>query len=496
MDFLDPVKIRRHKYRLISGYVLLGIAIFLTTVVLIFLSFGYGVGKGGQIIQNGLVFVSSQPNPAQINLNGNNSGSGTNARLQLPAGQYTLSLTKTGYRPWVRSVGVEGGSVEHFDYPFLFPVALNPTTVEQYASQPALVLQSPNQRWVLIAKVGSNTDFDEYDLNSPKTLSATLTTVSIPSTLLSDPTASQTMTLVGWSADNNHVLLLDSYSGGSDYILLDRTTPSNSLNLTKQLNLTSTDQLSLINKAYDSYYIWDSSTSVLSSATLTNLTPVTLISHVLNYDSYGTNMILYATTSATAGEVDINLYNSGQIFNLRRVNADPPYLLNFTQYGGKWYYAIGDTGNDKIYIYQNPIQALRNQSGQPIIPVYIMKLAGANFLQFSTNTQFIAAESGDNFAVYDAENANGYAYSLTQPLAAGQHASWMDGDRLMLTSDDHVVIFDYDHANLQTLQPAIDQSAPLFNPSFSYMYTLADAPLVAGVAAASVNFTSTTMLAP
>ena len=88
MDFLDPVKIRRHKIRLITGYALLGVAIFLTTTVLIFLAFGYGVGKDGQIIQNGLVFVSSKPNPAQINLNGNNTGSSTNARLQLPAGQY------------------------------------------------------------------------------------------------------------------------------------------------------------------------------------------------------------------------------------------------------------------------------------------------------------------------------------------------------------------------------------------------------------------------
>src|ERR1039458_10357287 len=115
MDFLDPIKVRRHKYRMFAGYALLGVAIFLTTVVLIFLAFGYGGGKNGQIIQNGLVFVSSQPNPAQINLNGNNSGSSTNSRLQLPAGQYTMTLTKTGYRPWVRSLGVEGGSVEHFD---------------------------------------------------------------------------------------------------------------------------------------------------------------------------------------------------------------------------------------------------------------------------------------------------------------------------------------------------------------------------------------------
>ena len=496
MDFLDPVKIRRHKIRLITGYALLGVAIFLTTTVLIFLAFGYGVGKDGQIIQNGLVFVSSKPNPAQINLNGNNTGSSTNARLQLPAGQYTMTLTKTGYRPWVRSLGVEGGSVEHFDYPFLFPVSLNTSSVTQYSAQPALVLQSPNQRWLLIADPGSLSDFDEYDLSSSKQLAANLTTVSIPAALLPTTAAAQTMTLVGWSSDNVHVLLLDTYAGGSNYILFDRQTPSDSVDLTKVLNLSSTMQLSLINNAYDNYYIWDSSDGTLSTANLSVPTPTTVLPRVISFASYGTNMVLYVTASTTAAEVDVNLEQGGTVYDLRKISADPPYQLDFTKYGGNWYYAIGDNVSNKIYIYENPVSELQGQPGQPIVPVYIMKIAEANYLAFSSNTQFIVAENSDNFAVYDADNAKGYAYTLTQPLAAAQHATWMDGDRLMLTSNSAVVIFDYDHANLQSLQPAIDGTVPMFDPTFGYMYSLANAPLVAGQTTAPVNFTSTPMLTP
>jgi hypothetical protein len=289
---------------------------------------------------------------------------------------------------------------------------------------------------------------------------------------------------------------LHSYSGGSEYILLDRQTPADSLNLTKQLNLTPSMQLSLINDAYDSYYVFDSSSGTLSSATLSTPTPTALLSGVINFGSYGTKMILYATSSATAGEVNINIYNGGQTYTLRQVSADPPYLLNFTQYSGNWYYAIGDNGNNKIYIYENPVAALQSQPKEPIVPVYIMKISAANYLEFSTNAQFIVAENGDDFTVYDVENANGYAYTLLQPLMAGQHATWMDGDRLMLTSNDHAVIFDYDHANLQTLQAAISQTVPMFDPSFHYMYSLSDAPLVAGEASPAVNFTSTPMLVP
>jgi hypothetical protein len=221
-----------------------------------------------------------------------------------------------------------------------------------------------------------------------------------------------------------------------------------------------------------------------------------VLPRVISFASYGTNMVLYVTASTTAGEVDVNLEQGGTVYDLRKISADPPYQLDFTKYAGNWYYAIGDNVSNKIYIYENPVSELQGQPGQPIVPVYIMKIAEANYLAFSSNTQFIVAENSDNFAVYDADNAKGYAYTLTQPLAAAQHATWMDGDRLMLTSNSAVVIFDYDHANLQSLQPAIDGTVPMFDPTFGYMYSLANAPLVAGQTTAPVNFTSTPMLTP
>src|SRR5579863_1709038 len=138
MDFINPTKRRQNKYMLISGYFLVGVAVVLLTMVLYYAVKGYGLGTGGQIIQNGLVFVSSNPNPAQIYLNGELYNATTNSRLQLPAGQYTMRLTRAGYRPWVRSLGVEGGYVEHFDYPFLFPTNLVTTDVQAFTSQPGL----------------------------------------------------------------------------------------------------------------------------------------------------------------------------------------------------------------------------------------------------------------------------------------------------------------------------------------------------------------------
>ena len=63
MEYLDPKKHKAHLIRLAVGYLLIGIALILTTVILLYRAYGFGL-KNGEVIQNGLIFVSSRPNPA------------------------------------------------------------------------------------------------------------------------------------------------------------------------------------------------------------------------------------------------------------------------------------------------------------------------------------------------------------------------------------------------------------------------------------------------
>lgn len=497
MDFIDPDKQRRHSRRLIIGYVLIAVAIALTTLVLLFLSYGYGFGKNGQVIQNGLVFVSSTPNPAKIYLNGVLNSSTTNSRLQLPAGQYTLKLVRSGYRPWVRSLGVEGGSVENFDYPFLFPTKIVTTNVQQYSSLPGLLTQSPDQHWLLIQQPGSNTNFYEYDLSNQKQVTSSLTNIGVPTSLVTSTPGAQSWQLVDWADDNQHVLLQHSYQGGSEYILLDRKTPSDSVNLTRSLNLSPSTQLTLDNKKYDQYYLFDTATKTVSTATLSNTQPDVVLSAVADFKSYGNNTLLYVTAKdAPAGEVNVDIWQSGKNYVLQKLPTDSLYLLNLTQYGGDWYVAYGASSEGKVYVYENPIQQIQtqNQSGLPLIPSYILKVNKPDYLSFSDNAQFIVAESGASFAVYDAENQKGYVYNAPVTVPAGQHGSWMDGDRLVLTANGHLVVFDYDGANLQTLEPAVDGALPFFDPSYKWLYALA--PATQPSSADQFDLTSTALRIP
>src|SRR4051812_39959341 len=117
MDFLDPRKRRAHSIRLMIGYVLIAIAIALGAMILVYGAYGYGINtKTGDIVQNGLLFVNSQPGGADISLNNNPQGSNTAARLILPSGNYTLTLKKDGYRTWQRGFTLTEHSVARYVY--------------------------------------------------------------------------------------------------------------------------------------------------------------------------------------------------------------------------------------------------------------------------------------------------------------------------------------------------------------------------------------------
>jgi hypothetical protein len=69
MDFFDPKKQKMHAIRLGVGYALIGLALVLATTILLYQAYGFGIDRRGNVIQNGLVFLSSQPKGAAIYVN-------------------------------------------------------------------------------------------------------------------------------------------------------------------------------------------------------------------------------------------------------------------------------------------------------------------------------------------------------------------------------------------------------------------------------------------
>jgi hypothetical protein len=487
MDYLDSRKEMRHRIILMVGYVLIGVAIVMATRLLVLQAYGFGLGKHGTVIQNGLTYLSSQPNPARIYINGSLEPVATDARLFLPAGVYQVRLSRTGYHDWRRTIELQGGDVQHFDYPFLIPNQPATKKLADYAAKPGLLTQSPDRRWLLVEDTGSMTDFKLFDLKNPAKAPLPL---SLPSTLLTKATASESWQLEEWADDNQHLVLVHHYDGKSEYILVNRSDPAQSVNLNTSLADTPA-KLTLNNKKYDRYYLLDSA-GALRTAALSSPPSQPLLEHVLAYQSYGSNSILYVTDSgAPAGKVLVKLLAGSHSYTLRNFPAGGSYLVDLTQYSGKLYVAVSLNADNKVYIYADPIGQLQSNAAQALVPVQVLHVNSPDYLSFSDNAQFIVAEHGTQFGVYDIQNTKGYSYVASQPLDAPQpHAAWMDGDRLEYVSSGRLQEFDYDYTNQHYLAAADGSYPAAFAPNYKFVYELA--PGVAG----QFELNQTSLLSP
>ncbi len=473
MEFLDPKKQKAHLIRLFIGYVLVAIALILTTLILLYQAYGFGI-KNGEVIQSGLVFISTRPGPADIYMNDTKRSETTNTRLLIPSGHYTFKLERAGYRTWQRAINVEGGSVLHFDYPMLFPAKLTTTSVSAYNAAPGLITQSPDRRWVLVQSPAAYNVFDLYDLDNPTKVAVPLT---LPPTAFIHAEGAHSWEFVAWGNDDRHVLLkhVTDNNGAqtSEYVLIDRQDAQATVNLTSKLGVNPT-KLELRGDKYDKYYVYDAETATLKTATLDAPAPQPFLDHVLAFKSHGDSVVLYATDQdAPAGKSLVKLRDSNQTYTIRQVSSGSNYLLDLAQYSGAWYIVAGASADSRTYVYEDPAKALRSKPDSPVVPVQVLKVQSPDYISFSDNARFIMVENGPQFGLYDAETDKGYAYTQPKALDAPQlHATWMDGHRMMYVSGGKVFVFEYDNANREVLNAALPGYVPFFDANYKALYSV------------------------
>jgi len=488
MDYLDHNKELRQRVLLFVGYVLVGFAVVIAAIILLYQSYGFGVNDKGDVIQNGLTFFSSHPNPADIYVNGQLKNSKTNTRLVLPSGLYDVKLTRTGYHDWQRAIEVNGGDVQHFDYPFLFPKTLSTSKIQSFAAAPNLITQSPDHRWVLIQAGPNLQEFSMYDLKSPE---KPPTTLSLPANILTKASTTESWLIEEWADDNRHVVLQHNFDGKVEFILLDRETITQSINLNVVLNV-SPSKLTLNDKKYDKYYIYDAPSHNLQKTTLQNTSLLAVQQHVLAYKTYSDDMVLYVTDlGSQTGKVSAKLMVGDKTYNIRSLSLSPNYSVDLTKYDGVMYVVVGAANDNRAYVYKDPVGQIESQPKQPLGTTQVLRVPQLNFVSFSPTAQYIMAENGNRFGVYDIENKSGYNYTTKDQIDSPQvHASWMDGNRLVYVSGGKLNVFDYDYTNLQVLMPASSSFLPAFSPDYKYVYALTSTP------SSAVDFDQTSLRTP
>lgn len=477
MDFLDPDKKRKHSKRLYLGYLLIAIAIAIASVILLYIANGFDVDrKTGQVIQNGLIFINAHPESATVYINGKDNGK-TDARLTLPADDYNIELKRDGYRTWKRTLKLDGSSIERLTYPFLFPEKLSSKELKTYDAAPALSTQSPDRRWVLVQDTGPVTKFDLYDTSNPRTVPIAL---ALPVNLLTTSKEDHGLSLVEWSTDNRHVIFKHGFMGSSEYILFDRETPAASINLSQQLAAESVS-ISLRDKKYDQFYLYDQKNLTLKTSDLKNKTPVLVANRVIKFKSYKNDTVLYSVKDATdASKLSVHLRDAGKDYVLTSLPAETPGLLDLAEYDNHTYVAVGSSSTGKVTVYRDPVDYLKSTPTKAPVVYGALKLENVVNISFSATAQFLVAQQGNHFVVRDFETDRLYQYQISLVVPNENIATWMDGHRILVNLDSKLTVFDFNGINQQQLVAIMPGSKPFFDRDYNRLYALSPSTVTAG----------------
>ncbi len=471
MDFLDPKKKRAHKIRLYIGYALMAVALGIGTLILVFAAYGYDIDRRtGDVIQNGLIIVDAHPEAATISVNGANKGT-TDSRLILPAGKYTVQLHRDGYRDWSHAVNLEGSSIEQLVYPLLFPTKLATRTLQDYATPPSMASESLDHHWLVVQQPESANTFNIVDLNNAKN---PITTVNLPTDTFTPAAGAHSYEAVEWASDNNHLLMKHNFTGGSEFVILDRDNPASSLNVNKLFNATAFSGVGLRDKKPDQLYLFNAADGSLSHADTKSKVITPLLQHIISFKSYQDNTLLYVTNpAASVKEVEVHAWQNGQDYLLRTLPIAGTYLLDMAQFNGHFYIAAGSPVDGHTYVYKDAFSDLTRHPIRVPQPFRVLIVSGAQYMSFSAIARFVAVQGGTNFAVYDIETGRQFRYDTKLPLEQNQKAVWVDGHRLSLVSANAINIFDFDGTNMQKLSSGLPAFIPFFDRDYTAMLTVA-----------------------
>jgi len=475
MDFLDPNKKRSHAIRLAIGYFLMVVLISTATVILVFQAYGFNFDrKTGEVIRNGLVFIDSAPDNATIKINGQEQKERTNTRLSFAEGIYSLEISKDGYRTWQRDFELSGGRVERFTYPTLFPTDLKTTESSTVKLPVSFVSQSPDRRWIILGQQDPLNSLQQIDLSSRQNdVLAPPTPLILSDQLFTAKPGVHTLETVEWSTDNKHILVKHVFEGGHEFVIINRDDPLASLNINTHLGRSPT-KVTLHDKRPDKVYIYDQDGGSLQTVDLKAKAATQVVSGVLSYKSHGDDLLVYTIASPNVPtNARLMWKQKGQEYAIREIPKAANMPVDVAKFDNDWYVVVGVDGEQRAFVYKNPVSLLQRQVALKPVPVMVLKTVGPiASVSFSQNARFIMANSGQHFSVYDAETDRAYRYDVPAIFDTGSLPLWMDGHRLLSRSAGKIVVFDYDGTNLQTLVASDAKTPVMFDRDYKELYAL------------------------
>lgn len=469
-----PPSKRKQLIQRVIIYTIMAMSVVLLVALLVLYMLGWQFDRAnGKLEQGGLVQFSSQPTGATVTIDGNDLGSRTSSKATLTPGQHTISMQRTGYNDWEKSVDVIPGSVLWLNYARLIPKDLPVSNVGSYKAVTSSSA-SPDRKWMAFVTEPSSPVIHLADLSGD---SVKTTDITLPASTFTPPVKAgdQTFTVADWSDSSRYLIVKHTYDTNKlEWLVVDTQTPANTQNVTALLGITASKLVFSNNNDRQLYA--QIGTDVrridLSAGTITR----PLISNVAEFSVGGNDMIVYTTLlDPTTKERSVGYYTTGakKARAIRSYGDDgkAPLHMAVDTYYGDTYVSIA---------YLDHIEILKGNGGLPSsdsdtasslsIVANISTPDGVDYLTSHTSGRFVVAQKGATYTTYDLELSRMTTTDLQGSAPVTQKLQWLDNYTLWSDRDGQLRLYEFDGANQHTIMPVVSGQDVTLSANGKYLY--------------------------
>lgn len=457
----------------IAVYSLMTLSIVGLVTVLVFVILGYQFnGNDGKIEQGGLVQFDSRPTGADVTIDGANFGTRTTSKTTMTAGQHFITMSRSGYGTWQKSVDVVAGSVLWLNYARLIPNNLPPTNVTNFTSVEGAIA-SPDNKLMAVKDTTSSPVVKLADVTHDD---VKVTDFTLPSTSYTQPGDSKTQTFAidSWDPGSRFLLVKHTYDNQKvEWIVADTQNVNATKNVTQLLGVDATKMIFSNNNSNILYAQIGTDVRKIDIAGATLSRP--LVTNVADFSLYSDSMITFSTLLDPTTKVrSVGYYIDG-------ANA-PRIVRSYADNGvASLHFTVGRYFDDTIEAisYGDTIEVLKGDLPRDdttklsLHRVVALALpGGAQYLSSKTNGRFIVAQNGPTITVYDLELSKTTTTLLKGTADVAKEVQWLDGYTMWSDRDGTLRLYEFDGSNQHDIMQVTPGFDVTLGQSGKYMYSI------------------------
>lgn len=451
---------KKRKITLLLSYVAMTVAVIIISTISILLALGYRFDFTSNSVEQGaLLQFDTEPNGAQITLDGTVLSFRTPGKYEVDAGTHDVTFSRDGYRDWTKHFTVKAGEVRWLSYALMVPTTVNTSTAKEFDSL-AQAKPSPDQKQIAVLTKSDSPALTIINVSDPEKVTYDTVTVPVSALTLPEGVAS-TYSIVEWGLSSKYILLRHDAGDVHEYIRVKATDETDIVNLSTKFGVTLSD----IHFSSESVFYGIENGNLrkfdLGSSSLTE----PLVKDVVQMKLYGSSDIGYVRHVSNQYETGVAV--DGKSYTVTTYDDTTPLLIDITSYYSNRYLAI--TRGASFELIKNPEKTASDGLKKVVTLSYPSDL---KWLDISSNGRFIITGNGAQFMTYDIElgqktDAN-FPSFITDPTIPPQ---WLNSYILVSTGDNKLRLSDFDGDNQQIVTDSLPAFPVMLSTNGSLLYS-------------------------